>query len=156
MSHQISVDLVFVHDLAAGYDDLVVAGKMRAEVAVGTTTGKGNRALRLATTVSASGTVPIDLAALTGPAGETIALDDVQAIGGRIITPGGTGTLAKGASNGFTGFGTDWSFTIYGARPFLLPCSSGLTVDSTHKTMTFTNTGGSSVDIEIFILGRDA
>lgn len=153
--HWWNIDFSMVYDLAAGYENLAVAAKLRGERALGAVSGKANRAVRLATTVSASGTVPIDFAALSGPAGETIVLDEVYLVIGVIKTAGGTGTLAKGASNGFTGFGSDWTFQIYGGAPFALPCGNGLTVDSTHKTATFTNTGSGSIDIELYVLGRD-
>jgi hypothetical protein len=148
--------LDFVRALSAGYEALRVSASGESAIEVGTTDGKADVVVRLATTLAASATVDVDLRALVGAAGETITLAEVHGIVGVIKTAGGTGTVTPHATNGWTGLGSAYSIPVSANGVFAIANGPGIAVSSTNKVFTYTNTGAASADIELYIVGRKA
>jgi hypothetical protein len=89
-----------------------------------------------------AGAATIDLTALTGPNGVAVSLSGKKP---RAILLENTGanamTVAKGASNGYTGLGASFSLTLpAGAKVELYVGANGTAVSGTDKTLDLTGT----------------
>ena len=143
-----------VHDMPSPYASLALTGKGDSAVEVGTSTNQANKAAVLRTTLAGSGSVNVDFNDLSTPSGAAT-LNKVVALVWRVLTPGGTLNMAPGASNGWTGLGSGVSIDISAEGMWVWVYPPGKTVDSTHKILTCTNPGATSIDIELFVLGLD-
>jgi len=90
-----------------------------------------------------AGLATIDLTALTGLDGTSRTLNALKVVLAKFKNPGANPiTIAKGAANGYTGFGSAFSHTIPpgGTASFNLS-TGGVAVDGTHKTLDVSGTG---------------
>jgi hypothetical protein len=98
-----------------------------------------------------SGTATLDLTSLTGLNGAAVSLSGLKP---RVILMHNTGanamTVAKGASNGYTGLGSSGSLTIPpGGKVLLYPGANGTAVGSGDKTLDLTGTGAQELKYQI-------
>ncbi len=108
-------------------------------------------------TIAASGSTTIDLKSVTNLAGESVAFTKALAIVVKVAGTSGVLKLTPGASNGLVWFaGATDGHVVRAGESFTQagdPTGSGITVDATHKTLTFANTGASSIDVTVVIVG---
>lgn len=84
----------------------------------------------------------IDLTAMTGTNGATVTFNTLKIVAMKVRNPAtntNTITIAKGAANGYTGFGSAFSVTVpVGGHYTFYNKSGGVAVDGTHKTFDIT------------------
>jgi hypothetical protein len=104
-------------------------------------------------TIAAAGTRTIDLTSFTNALGESVTLSKVAAI--IVVASGSSVKVEPGASNPLTWFfgGTTPSITVPSGGEFLFAQGTAQTVNSTYKTLLFTNTGGSTLTLTVVIIG---
>lgn len=113
-----------------------------------------NKIFTVSEMIAGSGTYTIDLTSLTDLINEAI---DFSAILLLFMLPTGSSvSIAPGVSNGLQIFGTTSPVDVpvngvlfWGGNP----AGTGLTVDSTHKTLTFTNLTATAATLELVIAG---
>lgn len=115
-----------------------------------------NQLSPLTFTIASGGSTTIDLTAMTNTVYETFSLASVLSI--MVLPKGGAVVMKPGATNGATWFlgGTTPTVTISdgGCLLFSEPVGGpGHAVDPTHKTLTFTNSGGTSLQLSLLIVG---
>lgn len=104
-----------------------------------------------------AGAVTLDLTAITGPDAGTISYSGkkIRAIKFRAkSTSAGAFTIAKGASNGYTGFGSAFSVTLPanaagGAWFMFYDAGGGTAVSGTVKTLDITGTGTQVIEVAV-------
>ncbi len=108
-------------------------------------------------TIAASGSTTIDLKSFTNLAGESVAFTKALAIVFKVAGTSGVLKLTPGASNGLVWFaGATDGLVVKAGESFTLagdPTGSGITVDATHKTLTFANTGATPITVTVVIVG---
>ncbi len=106
------------------------------------------------TAIAGSGTATIDLTALVDLVDDPI---DFEAVLLLFILPQGSGVnVAPGAANGFEPFGVGKDVDVLENGALFFggdPAGTGIVVDATHKTLTFTNLSASALTVEIVIAG---
>jgi hypothetical protein len=103
--------------------------------------------------LSAAGTVTLDLSAFAGPRGADIAMADVRAI---CIELDAACSIEPGASNGWDGLGTDFFLTLpAGKYWFIAGADPSMPVSGTNKTVLLT-AGAAAVDYQITAIGTSA
>ncbi len=99
-----------------------------------------------------SGAVTIDLTNLVGPGGAAVSQNGKKGRLIRFSNPAGNAsiTVAKGATNGFTGMGAAFSVTIPGGGDVTFyDGGNGGTVGSGSKTLDVTGTGSQSFNVTV-------
>lgn len=100
-----------------------------------------------------AGTASIDLTALTGTNGATVNLNGLRVVAIKFKAKGnntGALTIAKGATNGYTGLGASFSITLpIGGETVFYGVAGAAAVSGTLKVFDLTGTGTDSVDVEI-------
>ncbi|AMV25527.1 hypothetical protein VT84_14105 [Gemmata sp. SH-PL17] len=108
-------------------------------------------------TIASSASTTIDLKSFTNLAGESVALTKALAIVVKVAGTSGVLKITPGASNGLVWFaGSTDGHVVRAGESFTQagdPTGSGITVDSTHKTLTFANTGATSITVTVAIVG---
>lgn len=99
-----------------------------------------------------SGTASIDLTSLTGLNGVSVSLSGLKPRAILFENPAANAnsiTIAKGASNGYTGLGSSFSITLQpGQKAFFLLDSSGTAVSGSVKTLDLSGTGSQSLNYQ--------
>ncbi|AMV27371.1 hypothetical protein VT84_23430 [Gemmata sp. SH-PL17] len=108
-------------------------------------------------TIAAAGSTTIDLKSFTNLAGEAVAFTKALAIVVKVAGTTGVLKITPGASNGLVWFaGSTDGLVVKAGESFTQagdPTGNGITVDATHKTLTFANTGGTSITVAVVIVG---
>lgn len=109
-------------------------------------------------TIPAGTNQTIDLTSFTNLAGETVALTKVLAMVVTVSGPTGVLKITPGTSNGLAAwfFGaTDGIVMADGDQLSFArdPAKTPVTVDATHKTIKFANTGAASITVTVVIIG---
>lgn len=154
MPHRVRV-VVEAYDLmSALYTALPVGVDWSSEIVAGSSSDEADSAIRLQYTIAGSGTQDIDLTALTGSAGQTVSLAELHLI----VAQAGSAdrfTITPHATNGFTGLGSAYSVPVHRGATIVYHRPSGVTITSTDKVFTITNTEATSGTINLLIVGRD-
>ena len=154
MGHFLRLAGTFLFDSTAPFPDVPVSFDREWSVDSGSTTGKANKVFTYQTnSIAAAGTFDVDLTALFGPSGE-FAPNYVASFIGWCITPGGTGTLTKHATNGWTGLGSAYTIPL-GTGPFVLTSDAGIAITATDKVVTLTNNSAAAATYRFYMLLRD-
>lgn len=107
----------------------------------------------LCTKAMTAGAATLDLTALVDVRGRTFSLSGLKVVSVKIVAlaaNAGPVTISKGASNGYTGFGSAYSETLpAGAEVTRYLGSSGTAVSGTVKTLDLAGTGTDGVQISI-------
>jgi len=154
MPHQVRVKVDAFDVMSSGYPNLPVSIDWTSEIVIGSSSDEADSAVLLSYTIAGSGTQDIDLTALTGAAGQTISLTELHLI----VAIGGTAdrfTLTPHATNGFTGLGAAYSVPVHRAPVLAYHRPSGVTITSTDKVITITNTESAAGTIKLLLVGRD-
>ncbi len=129
----------------------------------GTTEGKANLGWSDYEAEIADGaTRNLDLRALTGPLGSTLTMVEVRAIGIFVRNEDSPATpeltIAKGASNGFTGLGAAFSVKIKGGTWFWLVCPKDgkISTGASDKVLDISNASGATVTYSLVVIGTSA
>ncbi|MBP3956468.1 hypothetical protein J8F10_14400 [Gemmata sp. G18] len=116
-----------------------------------------NQAYAAVLTIASAGSTTVDLKSFTNLAGESVALTKALGIVVKVEGTSGVLKITPGASNGLVWFaGATDGHVLRAGESFCQagdPAGSGITVDATHKTMTFANTGATSIDVTVVIVG---
>lgn len=132
---------------AAGYastlDNAVTFDGGTLDVTLSPTTTPAATAHAVGKQALTAGAATIDLTALTGFNGQAVSLSGLKP---RAVLLHNTGanamTIAKGAANGYTGFGSAFSLTIpAGGKAILYQAANGTAVSGTDKTLDLSGTG---------------
>ena len=104
--------------------------------------------------LAASANQTIDFSSFTDLAGNTVTPTKVYAI---LVKPTGTGAviqIAPGASNPLTWFfgGTTPTVSVPAGGAMLLMQTGPTTIDGTHKTLKFTNTGSGALLCDLVVI----
>jgi hypothetical protein len=103
----------------------------------------------------AAGVATIDLTALTGTNGATIAGTGLRVQVLRVRNPAANGnpiSIAKGAENGYDGLGADFSHTLVpGAEATFFLNDAGSDVGGSNKNLDLAGTGSQALDVEIVL-----
>ena len=158
MSHKIHIDGTFFHRTSSLYPAIPVALDISGGFTVGAyataADGSPNLAIKYSVTLASSGTQNLDLFSLNDALGQSIEAAELHVLIVECVTAGGKGTITKGASNGFTGFGSSYTLGVAAACPLVMPSLSGLAVSSTDCVVTLTNTTATSATFNAYILAR--
>lgn len=158
MSHKIHVNGTFFHRTSSLYPALPVEFDIDGGFSVGAfgtaADGSPNLAMKYSVTLAAAATQTINLWALDDAMGTTHEAVEIHAVVLTCSTSGGKGTLTKGASDGFTGFGSSYTLPITASAPLVLPSAAGIAVSTTDKNVVVTNTGAASATFSVYILAR--
>lgn len=123
----------------------------------GTTTPNVKKSCKQVFTIT-TGAVTIDLTSLTGLNGAALSMSGSKGRVIKIKAPAGNGasmTIAKGASNGYTGLGSAFSVTLPpGAEFCFYDGGAGGTVGSGSKTLDVSGTGSSDT-LQVEVVGGD-
>lgn len=104
----------------------------------------------------------IDLQSFTNLAGEAVVFTAVLGIVVRVVptvaaSAGVSLTITPGASNGLAWFAGATDGLVVGANESFALCGDpdgdGVTVDATHKTLNFENTGADAASVTVVIVG---
>lgn len=154
MPHRVRV-VVDSYDLMSSlYPALPVALDAAGEIVAGSSSDQADSSVKLQYSIASSGTQDVDLAALTGAAGQTVSLQELHVLAA--VGSAGSGfTLTPGASNGFTGLGSAYSIIVGDVPVVPYGKSTGGAVASDNKVITITNVGGATATITLLIIGRD-
>lgn len=156
MSHRVRVQVEgFQQPTTSGFPALGIAKDWLSETEIGSSTTKADRAVLISASISGSGSLAINLAALTGPGGETISLDLVHLIMMRSTTSGATLSVEPGASDGWDGFGSSGYSIVFGKGAFLWHVETGFPVASDKKNIKIDNDALTAATVEILIIGQD-
>lgn len=158
MSHKISVNATFFHRTSSLYPALPVELDVDGGFPVGAfataADGSPNLAIKYSVTLAAAATQTINLWELDDAMGTTHEAAEIHAVVLTCSTAAGKGTLTKGASDGFTGFGSSYTLPITASAPLVVPSGDGLAVSTTNKNVVVTNTGAASATFSCYILAR--
>lgn len=154
MPHRVRVQIDAFDLMSPLYPALPVPMDAAGEIVAGTASDQADSTVRIQYTIAASGTQDIDLAALTGSAGQTVSLQELHVLAA--VGSAGSGfTLTPHATNGFTGMGSAYSIIVGDVPVVPYAKATGGTVASDNKVITITNVGGASATINLHIIGRD-
>ncbi len=106
-------------------------------------------------TLANSATRNLDLRALTGQSGATLTMAEVRMIR---ITSDVDLTIAKGASNGWTGLGASFSMLVVGGGTYILvnPTNGKMATGASDKVLDITNSSGGTATYSIEVIGVSA
>lgn len=111
-------------------------------------------------TLAASATRNLDLRALTNALGASISMTEIRAVGLYVRNVASTDSLdiAKGASNGFTGFGASFSMRVQrGTWVWLVcPVDGEYPTGASDKVLDITNNSAAEVTYDIVVIGTSA
>lgn len=158
MSHKIHLGGTFFHRTSSNYPAIPVELDVDGGFTVGAygtaADGSPNLAVKYSVTLAAAATQNIDLFGLNDALGQSIEAAELHALVIVCTTPAGKGTITKGASDGFTGFGSSYTLPVTASCPLVLPSAAGIAVSNTDKIVTLTNTGAASATFSAYILAR--
>lgn len=158
MSHKIHLSGTFFHRTSSNYPAIPVELDVDGGFTVGAygtaADGSPNLAIKYSVTLAAAATQTIDLFSLNDALGQSVEATELHALVITCVTAGGSGTLTKGASDGFTGFGSTISLPVTASCPLVLPSAAGIAVSGTNKNVVVTNTGAASATFNAYILAR--
>lgn len=157
MSHKINVSGTFYNRASSLYPSLPVEFAIEGGFTLGAfgtaADGAPNWAVKLEVTLAAAATQVLDLYSLTNPLGASDNMAEFHALICTAST-GGRGTVTKGASDAFTGFGTNYTFPFSAKCPLVVASDPGIAVSNTDKNVLITNTGAASATFTAYILAR--
>lgn len=124
----------------------------------GTSSNKANRAWSdYGATLAAAGTRNLDLRALTNVFGAAVTMAEIRAVGIYVRDTADTDHLdfAKGASNGFTGFGTNFSMRVQRGTWIWLVCplDGEYPTGASDKVLDITNNSAATVTYDLVVIG---
>jgi hypothetical protein len=158
MSHKIHIDGTFFHRTSSLYPAIPVALDINGGFTVGAygtaADGSPNLAFKRSVTLASSGSGDINLFSINDALGQTVEAVELHVLILECVTPGGKGTITKGASNGFTGFGSSYTLGVAAECPLIMPSGAGLALSGTDCVVTLTNTTATSATFNAYILAR--
>lgn len=141
------------HPYPAVVDRLIFDGSIE----VGDASGKANVIAHVNASISASGTLDVGFGgSVPSPLGDK-ALTRVNGLMFKAPpTNAGTISIEPGASNGWTGFGTDYLIPLAPGGCITIWSPAGITSSPTDWQLLLTNQSGAGAStVEIFVIGRD-
>jgi hypothetical protein len=158
MSHKINVTGTFFHRATSLYPSIPVELNLSGGFTVGASgsaaDGSPNLAIKLETTLASAATQDIDLYSLVDALNQSVTAAELHTLIIVCLSPTGSGTVTKHATDGFTGFGSSYSLPVTGKCPLVLGSGGGLAVSNSNKVITLTNTSGVSATFNAYILAR--
>jgi hypothetical protein len=157
MSHKININGTFFNRASTGYPSLPVEFNVDGGFTIGAfggaADGAPNWAVRLEITLAAAGTQVLDLYTLTNALGAMETMVEFHTLI-CTVSSGGRGSVTKGASDPFTGFGSNYTLPFSAKCPLVIGSDPGIAVSNTDKNVLITNTGAASATFTAYLLAR--
>jgi hypothetical protein len=147
---KLDVTRTFSGEGIVGTQVVNVTGEDTSETLTGSSTPAVSKDACLSLALS-SGAITLDMTAMLDPNLGTVSISGLTPAHVKLRNPSTNAnsiTIAKGASNGYTGFGASFSVTLAPGSEILLRVGS-IVVDGTHKTLDLTGTGSQALSIQI-------
>ena len=116
-----------------------------------------DQALTARYTISAAATQVLDLSSFTNEVGE--AVTGTKAVGILLLPTGSTARIEEDGTDGLRWFALsddgNGAVTVPSGGFFAYGEPTGTTIDATHKRLKITNTGGTSLTVDVVIFVKD-